>query len=190
VIIMRAWTIRLLTVALVLAVAAPAATATFNVFDRADFVRQVRVTFQPLEARLAPGDQFDYDHAAFFSGFLNGRDEHLVVLLLTETSPSVTKARELGIRWSWEGANPLPLFAIMVLPPTDCVRDVEYSIPYLVRGLSWETGDVIDASGAFVRDVQTSWARGTEPAEPMYLRFSGNLKIHLQTCVTISMNQN
>jgi hypothetical protein len=179
---------RVLAVVLLFAVIAPAADAAFDVFDRADFIRQVRATFQPLEGQLAAGDQFDYEHAAFFSGFLNGRDEHLVVLLLTADSPSVERATQLGTTLRWLDVGSLPLFAVMVLPPTDCVRDVDYNVPYLVRGLSWETGDVIDASGTFVRDVQTSWARGTD--EPMYLRFSGNLKIHLQTCVTISMNQN
>jgi hypothetical protein len=187
---MAKWAFRMMMAVLAVAIIASAATAAFDVFDRVDFLRQVRTTFQPLEAWLAPGDQFDYDHAAFFSGFLNGRDEHLVVLLLTDASPSVEKAKQLGTTSSWSDVGALPLFAVMVLPPTDCIRDVDYNVPYLVRGLSWEAGDVIDASGTFVRDVQTSWARGTEPAEPMYLRFSGNLKIHLQTCTTISMNQN
>ncbi len=187
---MKQWIVRLLIVVLASAVVVPAASAAFDVFDRANFIREVRAAFAPLETWLASGDQFDYEHAAFFSGYLNGRDEHLVVLLLSDSSPSMEKARQLGTTWSWQGASPLPLFAVMVLPPTDCVRDVGYNVPYLVRGLTWDTGDVIDASGAFVRDVQTSWARGTEPAEPLYLRFSGNLKIHLQTCVTISMNQN
>jgi hypothetical protein len=173
---------------LALAIVAPAATATFDLFDRAAFIDEVERTFRPLEALLAPGDRFDYEHAAFFSGYLNDRDEHLIVVLLADDSPSVQKASALGYTLDWPAVGILPLFAIIVLPPTDCIRDVDYNVPYLVRGVSWDVGDVVDASGRFVRDVQTWWARGTD--EPMYLRFSGNLKIHLQTCTTISMNQN
>jgi len=187
---MKKCSLHLAVVVLVVALVSPAAWAASNLFDRAAFTDYVETTFRPLEAWLAPGDRFDYEHAAFFSGFLNGRDEHLIVVLLTETSPSIEKGKQLGYSLGWSDVGILPLFAIMVLPPTDCIRDVEYNIPYLVRGLSWDTGDVIDARGTFVRDVATSWARGGEPAEPLYLRFSGNLKIHLQTCTTISMNQN
>ena len=179
---------RLVVAVLALAIIAPAASAAFNLFNRAAFIVEVERTFRPLESLLAPGDRFDYEHAAFFSGYLNGRDEHLIVVLLADGSPSVAKSEDLGYSLDWPDVGILPLFAVMVLPPTDCIRDVDYNVPYLVRGVSWDVGDVVDASGAFVRDVQTWWARGTD--EPMYLRFSGNLKIHLQTCVTVSMNQN
>ncbi len=160
----------------------------FDLFDRGAFVDEVRDLFRPLEALLAPGDTFDYEHAAFFSGYLNDRDEHLIVVLLKDGSPSVERAADLGYTLDWPDVGILPLFAIMVLSPTDCIRDVDYEVPYLVRGVSWNVGDVVDADGQFVRNVETWWARGTD--EPMYLRFSGNLKIHLQTCTTISMNQN
>ncbi len=185
---MTKWASRLMMAIFLLAIVAPAATATFDLFDRAAFIAEVRSTFRPLEAVLAPGDRFDYEHAAFFSGFLNGRDEHVIVVLLTDDSPSVQKSAQLGYTLDWPDVGILPLFAVMVLPPTDCIRDVDYNVPYLVRGVSWDVGDVVDARGRFVRDVQTWWARGTD--EPMYLRFSGNLKVHLQTCVTASMNQN
>lgn len=186
----KRWKLYLAVAVLVVALVSPATRAAFNLFDRAAFVAYVEHTFRPLETLLAPGDSLDYERAAFFSGFLNGRDEHLIVVLLTDSSPSVAKAEQLGRTLDWPEVGILPLFAIMVLPPTDCIRDVEYDTPYLVRGVSWSAGDVVDARGGFVRDVQTWWARGAEPAEPLYLRFSGNLKIHLQTCVTISMNQN
>jgi hypothetical protein len=186
--VMKNWTFRCAAVVLAVALVAPGAWAAFNLLDRAELIDYVERTFSSLEALLAPGDTFDYEHAAFFSGFLNDRDEHLIVVLLSEDSPSVEKSEQLGYSLDWPDVGILPLFAIMVLPPTDCIRDVDYNVPYLVRGVSWDEGDVVDARGNFVRDVQTWWARGTD--EPMYLRFSGNLKIHLQTCVTISMNQN
>lgn len=184
---MKKRTLHLAVAVWIVASMAPAAWASFSLFDRAEFIDFVQQTFRPLEVLLAPGDSFDYEHAAFFSGFLNGRDEHLIVVL-EDGSPSVEKAKDLGHSLDWPDVGILPLFALMVLPPTDCIRDVEYNVPYLVRGVSWDVGDVVDARGMFVRDVETWWARGTD--EPMYLKFSGNLKIHLQTCTTISMNQN
>ena len=164
-----------------------AAAAAVQMFDRAEFIGRVRAAFQPLEALLPEGDAFDYEHAALFSGYLNGTDEHMVVVLLDEDSPSVKKSKELGYTLEWEGVGVLPLVAVMVLPPTDCIRNVDYNVPYLIRGLSWDNAEAVDSRGRFVRDVETWWARGSD--EGMYFKFSGNIKIHLQTCTTISMNQ-
>jgi hypothetical protein len=36
--------------------------------------------------------------------------------------------------------------------------------------------------------VETWWARGAD--EGVYYKFSGNVKIHIQTCTTVGMNQN
>ena len=110
--------------------------AVVQMFDRNEFLARVRAAFQPLEALLSDGDEFDYERAALFSGYLNGTDEHLVVVLLDEDSASVQKAKELGYTLEWEDVGILPLLAIMVLPPTDCIRNVEYNVPYLIRGLS------------------------------------------------------
>jgi hypothetical protein len=163
------------------------AAGAVQMFDRSEFVARVRVAFQPLEALLPDGDSFDYDHAALFSGYLNGTDESVVIVLLDDDSPSVAKAKELGYTLEWEDVGILPLVAVMVLPPTDCIRNVEYNVPYLIRGLSWDNAEAVDSKGRFVRDVETWWARGSD--EGMYFKFSGNLKIHLQTCTTISLNQ-
>ena len=175
-----------LGVALVLAVGSILAAA--EMFDRDAFLARVRAAFRPLEALLPEGDEFDYEHAALFSGFLNGTDEHVVIVLLKEDSVSVERAEELGYTLQWEDVGRLPLFAVMVLPPTDCIRDVEYNVPYLVRGVDWDTAEVVDARGRVARTVETWWARGAD--EGVYFRFSGNMKIHLQTCTTVSMNQN
>ena len=161
--------------------------AVVQMFDRNEFLARVRAAFQPLEALLSDGDEFDYEHAALFSGYLNGTDEHLVVVLLDEDSASVQKAKELGYTLEWEDVGILPLLAIMVLPPTDCIRNVEYNVPYLIRGLSWDHAEAVDSRGRFVRDVETWWARGSD--DGMYFKFSGNIKVHLQTCTTVSMNQ-
>jgi len=156
-------------------------------FDRSVFIAQVRVAFKPLEALLPSGDEFDYEKAAFFSGVLNGTDEHLVVVLLTDDSVSVENARQLRGNLTWEEVGKLPLFAIMVLPPTDCIRDVDYNTPYLVRSINWDEAEAVDERGRFVRDVETWWE--PEITQGLWFKFSGNIKVHLVTCTTASMNQ-
>jgi hypothetical protein len=138
-------------------------------FDRSAFIEQVRVDFAPLEVLLGLGDALDYEQAVLFSGVLNGTDEHLVVVRLTSDSTSVSNAYRLREDLSWEDVGALPLFAVMV------------------RGVTWTTGEVVDAAGVFVRDVEVTWA--TEVTEGVWFKFAGNMKIHLETCTTISMNQ-
>lgn len=156
-------------------------------FDRSVFISQVRAAFRPLEALLPEGDAFDYEKAAFFSGVLNGSEEHLVVVLLASDSVSVENARRLRTDLTWEDVGKLPLFAIMVLPPTDCIRDTEYNVPYLVRSINWDEAEAIDEHARFVRDVETWWE--PEINQGLWFKFSGNIKVHLETCTTASMNQ-
>ncbi len=88
---------RVLTLGVVLAlVSGVTLGAVGEMFDRDAFLAKVRAAFRPLEALLREGDELDYKHAALFSGFLNGTDEHVVIVLLTEDSPSVERAEELG----------------------------------------------------------------------------------------------
>ena len=169
----------------VLLVSAAAYGSSF--FDRAAFIAQVRSAFAPLEALLPEGDEFDYEKTAFFSGVLNGTDEHLIVVLLTSDSVSVENARALRSTLTWDEVGKLPLFAIMVLPPTDCIRDVDYNTPYLVRSINWDLAEAVDAQGRFVRDVETWWE--PEITQGVWFKFSGNIKVHLETCTTASMNQ-
>jgi len=168
-----------------LLVGAVAEGSTF--FNRSVFVAQVRSEFEPLEALLPEGDEFDYEKAVLFSGVLNGSDEHLVVVLLTSDSVSVENARRLRSDLTWEDVGKLPLFAVMVLPPTDCIRDTEYNVPYLVRGIDWTEAEAIDEHGRFIRDVETWWE--PEISQGVWFKFSGNMKVHLETCTTASMNQ-
>jgi hypothetical protein len=156
-------------------------------FDRGVFIQQLRTTFRPLEALLPEGDALDYETAVLFSGVLNDSDEHLVVVRLTSDSVSVGNARRLRTDLTWDDVGALPLFAIMVLPPTDCIRDLEYNVPYLVRGLSWDSAEAVDDHGRFVRDVETWWE--PEITQGVWFKFSGNILVHLETCTTASMNQ-
>jgi len=156
-------------------------------FDRSAFIAQVRSTFRPLEALLPEGDYFDYEAAALFSGYLNGTDEHVVILMLTSDSVSYENARRLREDLTWEDVGVLPLFAVMVLPPTDCIRDVDYNVPYLIRSLDWDEAEAVDSAGRFVRDVETWWE--PEISQGQWFKFSGNLKVHLETCTTASLNQ-
>lgn len=168
-----------------LLVGAVAEGSTF--FNRSVFIQQVRAAFRPLEDLLLEGDEFDYEKTAFFSGVLNGSEEHLVVVLLSSDSVSVENARRLRTDLTWEDVGKLPLFAVMVLPPTDCIRDTEYNVPYLVRSINWDEAEAVDETGRFVRDVETWWE--PEITQGVWFKFSGNMKVHLETCTTASMNQ-
>ena len=109
------------------------------------------------------------------------------MVLLTSDSASYENARRLREDLTWEEVGALPLFAIIVLPPTDCIRDVEYNVPYLVRSLDWDEAEAVDAGGRFVRDVETWWE--PEITQGTWFKFSGNIKVHIETCTTASMNQ-
>ncbi len=180
---------RVLTWGIVLAVVSGVTLAAVGeMFDRDAFLAKVRAAFKPLEALLPDGDELDYEHAALFSGFVNGTDEDVVIVLLTEDSASVKRAEELGYTLEWKNIGTLPLFAIMILPPTDCIRDVEFNVPYLVRGLDWDVAELVDPRGNVARTVETWWTRGAD--EGVYFKFSGNVKVHLQSCTTVGVNQN
>ena len=156
-------------------------------FDRAAFIAKVRQAFGPLEGLLSGGDRFDYDEAMIFSGVINGSQEHVVSVPLTQDSPSVDVAMHLGEQNSWAQAGKLPLFAFYMMPPTDCIHTLEPDVPYLVRGVAWEKAEVIDVEEKMARYFTTWWHRG-DP-KPAYYKFSGNYEIHLQTCGTASSNQ-
>jgi len=173
----------LVAVALLGALLVGAVAEGSSFFNRTAFIAQVRDAFEPLEALLPEGDEFDYEKTVLFSGVLNGTDEHLIVVRV-----SVENARRLRSDLTWEDIGRLPLFAVMVLPPTDCIRDTEYNVPYLIRGIDWTEGEAVDARGRFVRDVETWWE--PEITQGVWFKFSGNMKVHLETCTTISMNQN
>jgi hypothetical protein len=156
-------------------------------FDRAAFIEKVRQVFRPLEGLLGEGNAFNYDEAMIFSGVINGSQEHVVSVPLTEASVSLNTAKHLGEQNSWAQAGKLPLFAFYMMPPTDCIHTLEPDVPYLVRGVAWEKAEVVDAAGKMARHFTTWWHRGKP--KPAYYRFSGNYEIHLQTCTTASSNQ-
>lgn len=156
-------------------------------FDRAAFIEKVRQVFKPLEALLGEGNAFDYDEAAIFSGVINGSQEHVVSVPLTKASVSLNVAAHLGEQDSWVQAGKLPLFGFYMMPPTDCIKTLDPDTPYLVRGVSWDQAEVVDAGERLARHFTTWWHRGKP--KPAYYRFSGNYEIHLETCTTASSNQ-
>jgi len=156
-------------------------------FDRAAFIEKVRRVFEPLEDLLGGGNTFDYEEAMIFSGVINESQEHIVSVPLTSTSASLNTAKHLGEHDSWVQAGKLPLFAFCMLPPTDCIHTLEPDVPYLVRGVEWEKAEVVDAEGKVARHF-TTWRHWGKP-KPAYHKFSGNWEIHLQTCTTVSSNQ-
>ncbi len=158
-----------------------------SLFDRAAFIGKVRQAFEPLEALLPGGDAFDYEETALFSGVVNGAQEHVVVVPLTQASVSVDTAKHLGEKTSWESVGALPLFGFYMLPPTDCIHTIKSDTPYLARGIEWSRAELVDAGGGTPRLFMTWWRRGD--ATPAYFKYSGNLEIHLETCTTASSNQ-
>jgi hypothetical protein len=156
-------------------------------FDRAAFIERVRQAFKPLEALLPDGDAFDYEETAIFSGVVNGSQEHVVVVPLTQASLSFYVGEHLGEQLSWADIDTLPLFGFYMLPPTDCIHTLKPDTPYLVRGISWDQAEVVDANDTVVRLFMTWWRRGEKT--PAYYKFLGNIEIHIQTCTTASSNQ-
>ncbi len=156
-------------------------------FDRPAFIAEVRPWFQPLEALLPEGDAFHYQEAMIFSGVINGAQEHLISVPLTRDSVSFHAARHLGEQAAWPQVGKLPLFAFTMMPPTDCIHTLQPDVPYLVRGISWDQAEVVDADEQLARHFTTWWHRGKP--KPAYYRFSGNYEIHLETCTTASSNQ-
>jgi len=158
-----------------------------SLFDRAAFIEKVRNTFKPLEASLPDGDAFDYEEAALFSGIVNGSQEHVVVVPLTQASLSFEVAKHLGEKKSWENIGTLPLFGFYMLSPTDCIHTLQPDTPYLARGIGWDRAEMVDAEGRIPRLFMTWWRRG-EPT-PAYYKYSGNIEVHLETCTTSGSNQ-
>ena len=158
-----------------------------SLFDRAAFVEQIREIFQPLEAYLNDGDEFNYDELAFFSAVLNGWEEHLVIIQLTLESPSVVIGQHLGEELSWADVGPLPICGFLMLSPTDCIHTLEAGVPYLVRGLAWDRSEVIDAEGAFARYFTTHWLRGV--SEGAWYTYRGNVEFHAYSCAVTTTNQ-
>jgi len=156
-------------------------------FDRAAFVDKVRAAFAPLEALLPDGDAFDYEEAAIFSGVVNGWQEHVVIVPLTQASVSVYVGRHLGEEMSWADIDSLPIMGFYMMAPTDCIHTIKAETPYLVRGIAWDHAEVVNASGVVARMFMTWWHRG-EPT-PQYYKFLGNTEFHATTCTTVSTNQ-
>ena len=158
-----------------------------SLFDRAAFVEQVRELFQPLEAYLNDGDQFNYDELAFFSAVLNGWEEHVVVVPLTLDSPSTVIGQHLGEDLSWADVGPLPICGFLVLSPTDCIHTLVPDVPYLIRGRAWDRSELIDAEGTFTRYFTTYWLRGA--SEGAWYTFRGNIEFHAYSCAIMTSNQ-
>lgn len=158
-----------------------------SLFDRGAFIEKVRGAFKPLEALLPDGDAFDYEETALFTGVVNGSQEHIVIIPLTQASVSFNVAKHLGEKTSWEDVGVVPLYGFYMLPPTDCIHTVAPDTPYLVRGISWDRAEVVNAGGEVSRLFVTWWRRG-DPT-PAYFKYSGNYEIHIETCTTASSNQ-
>ena len=156
-------------------------------FDRAAFIEKVHQAFKPLEPLLGEGNEFDYDKSALFSGIVNGSQEHVVVVPLTQGSASFDTAKHLGEHDSWDQVGKLPLFGFYMLSPTDCIHSLEPDTPYLARGIAWNRAEMVEAGGGIPRQFLTWWRRGD--ATPAYFKYSGNVEIHIETCTTASSNQ-
>ena len=158
-----------------------------SLFDRAAFIDKVRTAFETVEHLLETGDAFDYDEVAIFSGVVNGSQEHVVILPLTQASVSWHTQKTLGDHTSWDDISKLPLFGFYMLSPTDCIHTLKLDTPYLVRAVSWERAEVVNAADEVERMFVT-WVRRGEPARAEYT-FRGNVVIHFETCWTASSNQ-
>ena len=155
-----------------------------SLFDRAAFIDKV---FVDVEKLLGTGDAFDYEEVAVFSGMVNGSQEHVVILPLTQASVSFHIQKTLGNDTSWNDIDKLPLYGFYMMSPTDCIHSLNLDTAYLVRAVSWERAEVVNAAGGVERMFVT-WVRRGESSKA-YFAFRGNVEIHLETCWTSSSNQ-
>lgn len=169
---------------LVMTVGIGAVAQESPLFDRAAFIDKVREAFAGVEALLGTGDAFDYEEAAIFSGVVNGAQEHVVILPLTQASVSFHAQKTVA---SWDNINTLPLFGFYIMSPTDCIHSLQLNTAYLVRAVFWDRAEVVNADGEVERMFVT-WVRRGEPSSA-YFTFRGNVEIHLETCWTASSNQ-
>ncbi|MBU1049559.1 hypothetical protein KKG90_05980 [Candidatus Bipolaricaulota bacterium] len=158
-----------------------------SLFDRTAFIEKVQTAFANVEKLLGSGDAFDYEEVALFSGIVNGYEEHVVFLPLTQSSVSYHLQRTLGDTKSWADISSLPLYGFYVLSPTNCINYLRMDTAYLVRAISWDRAEVVNSEGEVAR-MFASWARRGEPAKA-YFTFRGNAEFHSDTCWTTTTNQ-
>ena len=178
---------KLLVALAVLAVVGVSCVGQLSAFNRAAFVAEIREIFAPLEPLLAEGDKFDYEGALIFSGIVNGWGEHVITLPLTEDSPSYKLSKRMGTDVLWSDVLNIPLGGFYIMDTTDCIHDLVPGVPYVIRGVSWEQAEVLDASGQIARHFMTKWTRGIEV--DAWYAYTGNTVFHFPVCVLISTNQ-
>jgi hypothetical protein len=159
-----------------------------TLFDREAFIAQVHVLFTPLEPLLPKGDSFDYERVRFFTGVLNGVNEHIINVPVTSDSVSIKNAAQLGQGLNWDDIPYITFCGICILPPNDCVVALAPGVPYLVRSKSWDQAEVVNSNGVIVRYFVTTWVRDSREGE--WLKFAGaNELFHMETCGTAPTDQ-
>ena len=162
---------------------------TLTAFNRAAIIAEMRDTFAPMEALLKPGDVFDYDKLFIGSVHLNGAEEHVVVVQLTEGSQSIVEAQSLGEYKLFSEIAPIPLFGLYPISPTDCFSGLVNETPYLCRALSWDQAEYVGVDGVCVKNPEISWTRPVGLIKP-HIDMKGNIIIKGPSCSSISTNQN
>ncbi|MCK5586924.1 hypothetical protein KAJ02_12705 [Candidatus Bipolaricaulota bacterium] len=174
--------------------ATPTSAMSSSVFDRQGLIERVQERCEPIEALLAEtGDTLDYENLRFFTATkLNGADETVVSIFLTEDSPSSQAAMLTEEESPLEALAPLPFAVLLPLEPCTSFSILQNGVPYLYRILSYEQAELVDAEGKFVRyATEFSWEeRGTSDPEPEWHKYIGNYIFHFLRCATISTNQN
>lgn len=159
-------------------------------WDHAAFVEYLRGVFEPMDSLLAQtGDELDFERFRFFSGKnLNGADETVVIIPLNEDCPSYRLALLDETEVPLADIAPLPYGGFLALDPCDCFSAIENGVPYLLRVVSYEQAEMVDANGKFIRPSTTfSWLRGGN--EPEWYKFLGNVTFHFNQCITTGANQ-
>jgi len=167
-------------------------------WNEAEFIQGLKDTFKPVEHLLADGDQFDYDRYRFFAApNLNGGNEYVVFIQLTEDSPSVQMCDEIGETKTWPEIAPLPHLGMLSLDGTECFSNVENGKPYLYRWLNWGECELVDENGVRARmATEAYWKRGGSDPEKLWftgMGRSGNdphgAGVHCIKCSVVTQNQ-
>ena len=165
-------------------------SAELGALDRAVLVEEVQARFEGMSRFLAEttGDRLDFVNLRFFSATnLNGADETVVIVPLTEDSPSYQLALQSEEAAPLAGIAPLPLGGMLPLDPCTAFHSLENNVAYLFRAISYEDAEIVDEAGERIRmATEFSWNRGGN--DPEWYMYRGNTVIHFQTCATIRVN--
>ena len=166
-------------------------------YSRESVRQKLAEMFEGVEAFLGKGDAFDYENYRLFDGGgINGSREAVVLVPLTEDSPSRIIDRQLGKEVLLKDVSPLPWAGVVVLSPNECFSGLTENEPALIRLVddaddrlgSWAYAEYIDEYGTAVK-ITDEVEKLIGVQEPESMKYKANVLWHAVTCTSVGTNQ-